>query len=457
MQRFEMKLTLMKHQAADVKFMEKRKRILDFSDAGTGKTPKHIIDISNRRKKRGSGKILILAPRSLLESAWAIDFRKWAPHLKLSIARADNREEAFAVDADVYLTNVDATNWLAKKPKKFFDQFEVVTIDESTAYKHRTSTRSRNLKKIIKYFDVRRALSGTPTSNGICDIWNQVYLIDNGKRLGKSFFSFRKAVCDIEIDDNNRPQYVDKPNIEIAVASLIEDITIRNKFEDCVDIPANHRFAVPFSLSNKHREMYDELEKLRILTHKGQKASAKNGGALYQKLLQCASGAIYVDPENDSSDYTLLDEDRYDLILDLVEARDHSVCFFNWRHQKEQLIKVAKARDVSFEVIDGSTSDKDRERIRFEYQAGKYQVLFGNAQSMGHGLTFTKGKRTIFSSPTPNLEHFLQGYKRIYRITQTEKTETVMVIAPNTIDEYVWSQCLKKDVKQSDFLAYLEN
>ena len=96
-----MTLKLMKHQAEDVKFMEKRKRILDFSDAGTGKTPKHIIDISNRRKKRGSGKILILAPRSLLASAWAIDFRKWAPHLKLSIARADNREEAFAVDADV--------------------------------------------------------------------------------------------------------------------------------------------------------------------------------------------------------------------------------------------------------------------------------------------------------------------------------------------------------------------
>ena len=452
-----MNLTLMKHQLADVKFMEKRKRILDFSDAGTGKTPKHIIDIRNRLKKRGSGKVLILAPRSLLESAWALDFRKWAPEVKLSIARAANRDAAFAVDADVYITNVDATNWLAKKPKKFFEPFEVLTIDECTAYKHCTSARSRNLKKIVKHFDVRRALSGTPTSNGICDIWNQVTLMDDGKRLGSSFFSFRKAVCDVEIDDNGRPDWIDKPNIEIAVASLIEDITIRNKFEDCVDIPPNHRFAVPFTLSKSHREMYDELEKLRILKVKNKTASAKNGGALYQKLLQCASGAIYVDPENDNTDYTLLDEDRYDLILDLIEARDHCVCFFNWRHQKEQLVRVATERGVTFEVIDGSTSDKDRERIRREYQAGMYQVLFGNAQSMGHGLTFTRGRRTIFASPTPNLEHFLQGYKRIYRITQKQKTETLMVIAPNTIDEYVWAQCLKKDVRQSDFLAYLEN
>ena len=84
-------------------------------------------------------------------------------------------------------------------------------------------------------------------------------------------------------------------------------------------------------------------------------------------------------------------------------------------------------------------------------------MLIANARTIAHGLTLTKGTRTIFASPTPDLEHFLQGYKRIYRIGQKEKTETIMVIAPGTIDEYVWEQCQKKDVRQSDLLSYMEN
>lgn len=449
--------TLMKHQVKDCKFLEKRKRVLDFSDAGTGKTPKHVVDIARRKKKRGAKAILVLAPKSLLDSAWATDIRKWAPELKVSVARASNREEAFAADADVYITNVDATTWLVKKNKKFFARFDTIILDESTMFKHHTSARSRALKKIIGYFEWRRALSGTPISNGITDLWNQVFLIDDGEHLGKAFFGFRKATCDLTMDDNGRAIWVDKPYIEVSVAALIEDITIRNKFEDCVDIPPNHRFPVMFQMNKKHWELYSELEKEKLLLHKGKRAAAVNGGALYQKLLQCASGAIYSDPDDDNSDYMLLDEERYETVIDLVEAREHSVTFFNWRHQCDELVKKATARGLSFEVINGGTSDKKRNEIVRAFQAGELTTLFANPATIAHGLTLTRGKRTIFASPTPNLEHFLQGYKRVYRITQKDKTETVMVLAQGSIDEYVWSQCLKKDVKQANLLAYLES
>ena len=225
----------------------------------------------------------------------------------------------------------------------------------------------------------------------------------------------------------------------------------------CVDIPPNHRYAVPFTLTPSHRKVYLELEKQKFLETNGRKVSAVNGAVLYFKLLQAASGAVYVDPDNEDSDYTLLDADRYDLIMDLVEAREHSIVFFGWRHQKDELIRVAKARGVKFEVIDGTVTRKgERERIVDAYQRGEYQVLIANARTIAHGLTLTKGTRTIFASPTPDLEHFLQGYKRIYRIGQKEKTETIMVIAPGTIDEYVWEQCQKKDVRQSDLLSYME-
>ena len=185
------------------------------------------------------------------------------------------------------------------------------------------------------------------------------------------------------------------------------------------------------------------------------KVTALNGAVLYSKLLQIASGAAYADPSNDESEYAILDRDRYELIGDFIEAREHSVCFFSWRHQRDLLIEMAKKREIKFEVIDGSVSQRERTRIIAEYQAGKYQTLFANS-TIAHGVTLTRGKRTIFASPTPNLEHFLQSYKRIYRVSQTEKTETVMVLATGTIDEYVWEQCQKKDARQSDLLAYVE-
>lgn len=452
-----MTFKLMKHQLKSVAFLKTRKRVLDFSDAGTGKTAVHITDFADRRKKRNGKCMLVLAPKSLLKSAWANDIVKVAPGLTSSIAWAENRAEAFAVDADVYITNIDAATWLAQQKPSFLKRFDTLVIDESTFIKHRTSARSKAVKKIAKHFEWRRALSGTPTSNGICDLWHQVYVIDDGLRLGKAFFGFQKAVCTPE-DSGGFVTWIDKEGIEPVVGALIDDITIRNKFEECVDIPPNHRFPAPYTLTKSHRELYEELRDQKTVMNKGRKVVALNGASLYTKLLQCASGATYVDPEDDESDYTLMDVGRYELINDLIDAREHSIVFFNWRHQRDELIRVAKARKTKFELIDGTVTRKgERERITEAYQRGEYQVLFANAQTIGHGLTLTRGTRTIFASPTPNLEHFLQGYKRIYRITQKEKTETVMVIAEGTIDEYVWEQCQKKDVKQSDLLAYLEN
>lgn len=447
---------LMKHQVKDCLFLKKTKRVLDFSDAGTGKTPKHIRDIAERRKKRNGKCILVLAPKSLLKSAWGNDIRKFAPELTYSIAWAENRTEAFAVEADVYITNIDAAVWLGQQKPAFFKRFDTLIIDESTFIKHRTSARSKAVKKIAKYFEWRRALSGTPTSNGICDLWHQVYVIDDGARLGKAFFAFQKATC-VPEEQGGFITWVDKDGIEPVVGGLIEDITIRNKFEDCVDIPPNHQFSVPYTLTKSHRALFDELRQQKTVTNNGRKVVALNGASLYTKLLQCASGATYVDPDDDTSDYTLMDTGRYDLIIDLVEARDHSIVFFNWRHQRDELMRVAKARKIKFEMIDGTVTRKgERDRITEAYQRGAYQVLFANAQTIGHGLTLTRGTRTIFASPTPNLEHFLQGYKRIYRITQNEKTETIMVIAEDTIDQYVWEKCQQKNVKQSDLLSYLE-
>lgn len=290
-----------------------------------------------------------------------------------------------------------------------------------------------------------------------------MYILDDGAKLGESFFAFRSAVCVPTQVGNHRNaiQWNDKPGVEGVVGALIADIVIRNKFEDCVDIPPNHQYAVEYELAPRHRKIYDKLvnDSFILTQDKKKTVSALNGAVLYGKKLQCASGAVYSDGDIDGvGEYALLDTGRYDLVGDLIEQRKHSVVFFNWHHQRDQLLLRAKKEGWSYAVIDGSTTKKgERERIVEAYQAGHYKVLFAHPQSAGHGLTLTRGTTTIFASPTPNLEHFLQAYKRIYRISQTEKTETIMVIAKGTIDEEVWASCQAKGVKQEVLLDYLED
>jgi len=447
-------MTALAHQTESLKFMKNRERVYDASDPGTGKTYVEIIDFATRRRKKG-GCALIFGTKSILDVAWAADFDKFAPDMTISVAHATNREDAFKRDVDAYITNIDAAVWLAKKPPAFFKKFDTLIIDEATTVKHHTSQRSKAVGKIAKYFKWRRLLSGTPNTNGVCDLWHQYLILDDGVRLGKSFYGFRSATgTAVQVGPNrNALQWTDKPGIENVVGALIKDITIRHKFEDCVDIPANFLRHIECTLTKSHYISYKEMEAFSVLETQTKTITAINAAVLYGKLLQVASGAVY---SNESS-YELLSSERYQLVMDLVQERQHSVVFFLWQHQKDQLIQEATKRKVKWALIDGTVNKKgERKRIMDDYQDGKYDVLFAHPQSTAHGITLTRGTATIWASPTNNLEWWKQGLKRIHRIGQTQKTETIMVIAKDTIDERVWDALQGKDVKLKNLLYELE-
>jgi hypothetical protein len=280
-------------------------------------------------------------------------------------------------------------------------------------------------------------------------------ILDQGKRLGTSYFGFRAAACNpqqIEVAGKTFMNWTDKPGIEGIVGALIKDVVIRHRFEDCVDIPANHKYAVSYQLGKTHMASYKEMENERILFMQNNVITAANAAVVYTKLLQIASGAVY----DGEGGYTVVDNGRYGLVLDLIQARKHTVTFFTWKHQRDMLIAEAEKRGISYAVIDGDASGKDREQIVENYQAGAYQTLFAHPQSAGHGLTLTKGTATIWASPTINLEHFAQGWKRVHRIGQTEKTETIVVIAEGTLDEKVWRAMQGKETNMADFLNELK-
>ena len=256
---------LFKHQAKSVEFMDTRPRVLDASDPGTGKTRVQI-ELFAARRAAGGGAALVIAPKSLLRSAWEDDFKKFAPQVTVSVAPADKRKQAFNTPADVYVTNTDAVNWLVKQDAKFFKRFDTLIIDELSAFKHHTSGRSKAMNKIKKHFKCRYGLTGTPNSNTITDLWHQMFILDDGQRLGKSFYQFRNSTQTPEQvgPQANMLKWTDKPGAEIAVGGMIQDMVVRHKFEECLDIPANHEYSVPYHMPPKQAKLYQQFEKNAI-------------------------------------------------------------------------------------------------------------------------------------------------------------------------------------------------
>lgn len=444
---------LFRHQIQSIEWMRGKPAAFDASDPGTGKT-RSAIEVLRARIRVDGRPVLVVAPKSLLRSAWRDDILKFAPELITSLAYAENREEAFAAPADVYITNTDAAVVLAAQPKKFLRHFSTLIIDESGAFKHATSRRSRAMRSIAPLFDFRENMNGTVNPNTILDAWHQYFLLDGGQRLGKSFSHFRNSVCKpTQVGPQpNMVKWEDREGAEAVVAALVRDITIRHVFEDCVDIPANHEYSIKFVMKPKHERIYKQMQHAALATLETGTVTAINAAAVTTKLLQIASGAVY---ENEWI-YHVIDEDRNEMIMDLLEERKHSLVFFNWKHQKDQLIAAAKRRGYTFCVLDGEVSTGQKEENIRLFEAGFYKALFAHPQSAAHGLTLVRATTTIWASPTYNLEHFVQGNKRIYRAGQTQKTETIVVLAEGTIDEKVYAALAVKKVRMTNLLEELK-
>ena len=444
---------LFAHQKESLAFMKGKPRVFDMSDPGTAKTRVELVDFERNRERNKA--MLVLAPKSILQNAWGDDATEFTPGLRVSVAYAENREPAFAAMADVYVTNTDGVKWLVRQgDKAFWKRFERIVVDESPAFKHHTSDRSRALERIKKFFDIRRAMTGTPNTRSITDVWNQAYFLDDGERLGKSFYAFRAATC-TPIQRGSRKEmveWVDKPGAEEAVADLLSDITIRHRFEDCIDIPPTHVHVVKFQPSAKQRRPYESMERDAIALMKSGMVSAVNAAAVRTKMLQIASGAVY---ESDRK-YHLIDTSRYELVMDLVEERRHSIVFCLWKHQRDELEMMAQARGIKYCTFDGDTSDKQRRELTKHFQAGFYQMMLAHPKSAGHGLTLTRAQAAIWPSPPDDLEWWVQANRRHARAGQQFETEIIAIIAQRTIEPGVYAKLAQKKARMDNLLELME-
>ena len=447
------------HQQATMDLLRAQDRVLDLSDPGTGKTRPALGAYIERLEKSG-GRCLVLAPKSILQPAWGDDIDKFFPGVKYDVAYASNRKKLLlSSTADIIITNHDAVRALIGKkalvPPKFWKDFDSIIVDESTAFKHHTTQRSKSLYQIAKLMEYRELLTGTVNPRSILDVWHQAKLIDDGDRLGTSYWKFRSAVCEPK-QVGPKPehvQWVDKEGAEYAVFDMLEDITIRHKFEDCTDIPPNFVTEYRIDLDTKLRKQYNDMMSIAAtMLADGKFLMATNAATVHQKLMQMASGAVYTE----EGKFSVLDDQRSELVMDLIEERESCVVAFNWRHQRHGLEEAAKKRKINYAVIDGTVNDAARREAVKRFQSGEIRALFAHPQSAGHGLTLTKGTTTIWTSPTYNAEHYKQFNHRIYRSGQTKRTETIHIAARDTIDEKVYSRLGEKLTSMQLLLELLE-
>ena len=324
-----------------------------------------------------------------------------------------------------------------------------ILVHNCTAFKNPSAQRSKKLAAMIDNFSRRIALTGTPAPNTILDIWHQAYLIDDGERLGKSFYKFRGVACEIENPLASFKSWKDKPGIKEAVADLLSPIVIRHKLEECLDIPENHVVEYAFTLGPPARAAYNQMVKESLLDCDLGAITAAQAGVLASKLSQIASGAVY----GDENTTITLGSERTDLIVELINEREQCVVAFLWKHQRNALQAAFEKANIAYGVIDGEANDKQREAAVADFQAGKLKVILAHPQSAGHGLTLTRGTTTIWASPTYNAEFYAQFNARIYRATQTKRTTTIHIIAEDTIDSDVYKKLLNKHVNMLDLLA----
>ena len=391
-------------------------------------------------------RILVIAPLRVARDIWPDELHKWEhlSDLRLSVAVGTERElkAALQAKADIYIINRENVGWLIEDSGIPFD-FDTLVVDELSSFKNHQTKRFRSLMKVRPKVVRIIGLTGTPSSNGLMDLWAEYRLLDMGQRLGRFIGQYRSTYF---TPDKRNGQvifsYKPLPFAEKEIYAKIADITISMKSTDHLIMPELVTAQYPIKLSDKERERYDELRQDLVLKLAGGDVTAANAAALSGKLCQMANGAVYGD---DGSVHYIHDR-KLDALEDLIEAANGKpVLVAYWfKHDLERISARLKERHISFTKLDTSDSIAS-------WNEGKWPVALIHPASAGHGLNLQSGGSTIiWFGLTWSLELYQQANARLWR--QGQKAETVVlhhIIAKDTIDERVMKALSAKDKTQT--------
>lgn len=419
-----------------------------FLDMGLGKTVTTLTAIRELKYNRFAvRRVLVIAPKKVAEGTWTREKDKW-DHTRIFrvspvLGSQAKRIRALNTPADLYIINRENVCWLVDYYRNSWP-FDMVVVDESSSFKSHSAKRFKALAGVSGKIDRMVELTGTPSPNGLEDLWSQVYLLDGGERLGKRYTQFRERYFqpDRRGADGMVYSYAAKPGTEQSILDKISDICISMKAEDYLQLPDITYHEIPVELDAKAEKAYRELERKMVLElPEEEEISVTSAAALSNKLLQLANGAVY-------------DEDRsvhevhgckIEAFMELVESlqRKPVLVFYNFQHDRERILKALSGSGLQVRELK-TTRDEDA------WNAGQIDVLLTHPASSAYGLNLQQGgNHVVWFGLTWNYELYTQANKRLHRQGQTEKVIIHHLVCTGTRDEDVMRALEKKDDVQN--------
>lgn len=384
-------------------------------------------------------KVLVIAPLRVARDTWSRECEKWEHLRGLSISKVlgSERERKMALyqKADIYVINRENVEWLIKNKEWDFD---TVIIDELSSFKSPSSKRFRALKKVRHKIKRIVGLTGTPAPNGLLDIWSQIYLLDGGERLGRTYSGYRSRYFHPQkyINGGIPTDYQINEDAEEKIYEKISDICISMKALEYLKMPECIFNKVPIELDEKEMKLYRQLERDLLLPLDDSEVDAVNAAVLSNKLLQMAGGAVY----DEFGDVKTIHDKKLDALEDLIEAANGKpvLVYYGFKHERDRI----KNR---FDVGEINTSEDIA-----KWNRGEMQIALCHPASTGHGLNLQDGGCTIiWFSMTWSLELYQQANARLWRQGQKQTVVIHHIIAKNTIDERVMIALENKDTSQA--------
>ena len=405
-----------------------------FLDMWLGKTVITLDAINTLRYDRWAvQRVLIIAPKKVAEGTWTKEAQKWEHlrHLRISavLGSQQKRLRALATPADIYVINRDNVAWLVDYFKNAWP-FDMVVLDESSSFKNSQSKRFKALKLVRSRINRLVELTGTPASNGLIDLWAQIYLLDGGARLGRTLGQYRERFFDP--DKRSRTQifsYTPKDGSMEYIQQAIGDICVSMKAEDYLNLPDRMFDDVPVVLDDKARKAYRQLERDLLLELDEGQITAASAGVLTGKLLQLCNGAVY-----DSEKRPLaIHNCKVEAFLEVLEQLNgqHCLVFYNFQHDRDRLLAALEPLGLRVRVYQ-SAADEDA------WNAGEVDVLLAHPASCAYGLNLQNGgHHIVWFGLTWSLEQYEQANKRLHRQGQRHPVIVHHLVVQGGMDEDV--------------------
>lgn len=385
-------------------------------------------------------KVLVIAPLRVARDTWPSEIEKW-DHLKsltysMAIGTEQERRLALMQNVDVYLINRENVDWLVNKSGLPFD-YDMLVVDELSSFKAYGSKRFKALRRVRPKVKRIVGLTGTPSGNGLMDLWAEIGVLDMGQRLGRFITHYRNSF--FTPDKRNQQivfSYKPLPGAEDEIYRRISDITISMKNTDYLKMPECVINEIPVQLSDIERKVYDTMKRDLVLSLEGQEIDAGSAASLSNKLLQMANGAVYAD---DGSVVNIHDR-KLDALEDVIEAANGKpVLITYWyKHDLNRILEHFPA-----ERLDSAVSIK-------RWNDGEIPVAVIHPASAGHGLNLqTGGSTLVWFGLTWSLELYQQTNARLWRQGQKDTVVIHHIITKGTIDEQVMNVLRLKDKTQT--------